>query len=181
MSVRYTYLALEEDHQLISNWFSNLSDEMTVSEQSDRIIYYFRAMATRPLPNADEIDQDITPLVLLTKPRQRRGTLWTDSEVLFTPTPLKPQFPRLNKISQSFSKWLKQFDLVFSHQPTFKPEWNYYLEAGIRNVDNDIYALPMAMHALRSGQYFVHHLANEIVLDTLAKKLLLREYYTDPA
>jgi hypothetical protein len=181
MAVRYTYLALEEDHQLVADWFSALPDEKTVRDRADRLLFYFHALAKRPLPLDEKIDPEKTPLVFIAKPQKIRGTLWTDAEVLFTPIPLKPQFPALQKISQSFARWLRQFDLVFSQKNAAQSEWKYYLEAGIQNFDEELYALPRALAALRAGQYFVHHHANPGQLDVLAKSLRLRGYHVEAA
>jgi len=60
-----------------------------------------------------------------------------------------------------FAKWLKQFDLVFARKKDITPEWSYYLEGGIQNFSEKLYALPDAMAALRKGRYFVHHRAND--------------------
>ena len=179
MSVRYTYLALEDDHQLIAEWFSALPDEKTVNDQADRLLFYFREMATHPLPLENTVDPDRTPLVLITKPKKLRGTIWTDAEAHFTPTPLKPQFPALHKISQLFARWLRGFDLVFSQKQAAQSEFKYYLEAGIQSFDAELYALPSALKALRAGQYFVHHRASPEGLNTLAKSLRLRGYDTE--
>jgi len=181
MAVRYTYLALDEDHQAVADWFSALPHEVTVSDRPDRLLFYFRSMATRPLPVEDQIDQEKTPLVFIEKPQKKRGTLWTDAEVYFTPTPLKPQFPALQKISQSFAKWLREFDLVFSQKNAVQSEWRYFLEGGIQNFDAELRALPRAMAALRAGQYFVHHRVSAGQLDTLAKTLRLRGYHVEAA
>lgn len=181
MAVRYSYLAIDSDTQLICDWFASLEVELTVNDRLDRTVYYFRTLANDPLPHAEKIRQDQTPLVFVTKPQRIRGTLWTDGEVLFTPTPLKPQFPELHRISQSFAKWIKQFDMVFSQKPGGPSNWNYYLEAGIQNFDTALYALPRAMQALQSGQYFVHHRASAFQLDTLVKSLRLRDYAVDDA
>ncbi|MCX6955961.1 MAG: hypothetical protein NTV51_27800 [Verrucomicrobia bacterium] len=181
MAVRYSYLALEEDHRLVAEWFSALPEEVTVSDGPDRVLFYFHAMATKPLPTDGTIDQQTTPLVFVEKPRKKRGTLWTDAEVYFTPSPLKRQFPTLGKISQSFEKWLRGFDLVFAQKNAAQSKWTYYLEAGIQNYCEEVYALPEAMAALRSGQYFVHHRASAGALDTLARSLRLRGYHAEPA
>lgn len=179
MAVRYHYLALEEDHRLVVDWFSALPDEVTVNDRPDRRLLYFRAMAAHPLPLDGTVDQEKTPFVFVEIPQRKRGTLWTDAEVYFSPTPLKPQFPRLQKISQSFAKWLRQFDLVFSKKNAAQSEWLYYLEAGIQNFDEELYALPAAMAALRGGQYFVHHRASAGQLDILTKSLRLRGYHVE--
>ena len=176
MAARYSYLALEDDQKLVTEWFAALDTEMTVNERDDRTVYYFRALAKHPLPRIDEIDQEKTPLVFVVPPMRLRGTLWSDAEVLFTPTSLREQFPILEKIRSSFAKWLKEFDLIYSPRSGVASEWNYYLEAGIQNFATEVYALPGAMAALRSGQYFVHHRATPGVLDVLAKSLRLRGY-----
>jgi hypothetical protein len=181
VSVRYSYLALDGDHQLVLDWFASLPDEVTVSDREDRRLIYFRAMATRPLETEGEIDQDSTPLVFISTPRKLRGTLWTDAEVSFSPTPLKSQFPALQRISQAFAKWLKQFDLVFTQKHPAKSDFLYYLEGGIQNVDSELYALPQASTALRNGQYFVHHRHGAASLDTLCRTLRLRGYDTERA
>jgi hypothetical protein len=181
MSVKYSYLALEDDHRLVAEWFAGLDEEKTVNDRSDRLLLYFRGMAKVPLPVAVEVDQDSTPLVFIVKPQRVRGTLWTDAEVLFRPTPLRPQFPALDKISRKFAKWIKQFELVFSQKNAEKSDWKYYLEAGIQNFDEELYALPKAYAALQSGQYFVHYRASLHQIDVLAKSLRLREYHVDPA
>jgi hypothetical protein len=136
-------------------------------------------MTARPLEM--NLNQDKTPLVFIIKPRIRRGTLWTDSEVVFTPNPLKPQFPALQKINSSFAKWMRGFDLVFSQKNAAQSEWLYYLEGGIQNYDDELFALPKAMAALRSGQYFIHHGASERQLDLLGKSLRLRGYHVGAA
>ena len=181
MAVTYSFLALKDDYQLIVDWFTAIEAEKAINDRADRLLFYFRSMAKEPLPQASEIDQERTPFVFITKPRQLRGTLWTDAEVHFTPTPLRPQFPALQKVSQDFAKWLKQFELVFSQKNSEKSDWKYYLEAGIQNFDKELYALPQAYAALQSGQYFVHHRASHGQLDVLAKTLRLREYHVDPA
>ncbi len=179
MAVRYTFLALEDDHQLVADWFSALPDEKTVNDRADRVLFYFRALGTRPLQ--ENIDPEKTPLVWIAKPQKIRGTLWTDAEVLFTPTPLKPQFPALQKVSQAFAKWLQQFDLIFSQKNAAQSEWKYYLEGGIQNFDAKLYALPRALAALQAGQYFVHRRASSTLLDVLAKSLRLRGYNVETA
>jgi hypothetical protein len=179
MSVSYHFLASERDYQLVTTWFAALEYETTIKERPDGIWLYFRAMATESLPDSEHINQETTPLVWISKPKKRSDILWTDAEVCFTATLLKSQFPELNKISMQFAKWLKQFDLVFARKENVTREWNYYLEGGIRNFSEKLYALPDAMAALQKGRYFVHHRANDAVLDTVVKALRLRGYDFD--
>lgn len=177
MAVPYHFLVSENDFELVGEWFDALGQEIGRHERRDGICLYFRAIAAEPLPKAEEIDQAKTPLVWLARPAIRQGILWTDAEVRFTPTPLRRQFPELNRISARFSKWLRQFDLVFSQKDTDGgSEWRFYLEGGIQNWCEQVYALPEAMAALRQGRYFVHHRASAPALDSIAKTLRLREY-----
>lgn len=178
MPARYSYLALEDDHRLVADWFAALPDEVTVSDRVDRRLIYFRAMATQPLPTDDKIDQEKTPLVFIQRPQKKRGALWSDAEVYFTPSPFR-QFPVLQKISRSFEVWLQEFDLVFTQKDAASCEWSYYLEAGIQNHVEELHALPRAMAALRAGQYFVHHRATNGQLDALSKSLRLRGYHVE--
>lgn len=179
MAVRYRFLASERDHQLVIDWFSALEHEMTVQAHPDGTWFYFRAMATQALPDAQQIDQQTTPLVWVSTPRKRQGLLWTDAEVCFTATALKSQFPQLHRIALAFATCLKQFDLVFSCKDEVTPSWNYYLEGGIQHASDNLYALPQAMDALRGGRYFVSHGANDAVVDTVTKALRLRGYEFD--
>lgn len=102
--------------------------------------------------------------------------MWTDGEVLFTPTPFRRQFPALHRTCRSFADWLRSFDLVFGQQSRSPSDWNYFLEGGIKNSIAELFALPQAMEALRAGQYFVHYRDNEIRLETVCKALRLRGY-----
>ena len=65
------------------------------------------------------------------------------------------------------------YERVFD-RPGRSGEWDYYLEGGLRNLDTPIFALPTAMAALRNGQYFASHDANDFVLDRLVRSLKLR-------
>jgi hypothetical protein len=179
MSVSYHFLASERDYQLVTTWFAAFENKTTMKERPDGTWLYFREMTTVPLPDSEHINQEATPLVWISKPKKRSDILWSDGEVCFTATPLKSQFPELNKISMQFAKWLKQFDLVFARKDNVTPEWGYYLEGGIQNVSEKLYDLPDALAALQKGRYFVHHRANDAVLDAVAKALRLRGYDFD--
>jgi len=177
MAERFSFLALEDDFKLIAAWFGKIPHEVDVNERPDRLIYYYRGLAKQTL--TPDVDQSKAPLVFVIKPQKRRRTLWTDGEVLFTPTPFRRQFPALYQTCQSFAEWLKSFDLVFGQKSGSPSDWNYYLEGGIRNSDAELFALPQAREALRHGQYFVHYRDNEIRLQTVSKALRLRGYDVD--
>jgi hypothetical protein len=177
MAEHLSYLALEEDFVQLTQWFAAVPHEATVQESTDRLVYYYRGLAKEPLTPQSE--QKSTPLVILIKPERRRRTLWTDGEVVFTPTPFRRQFPALHRTYQAFAAWLHQFDRVFGPKSGGPSAWNYYLEGGVQNSDVEVYALPQAMEALRRGQYFVHYRDNDGRLDAVAKKLRLRGYEVD--
>jgi hypothetical protein len=174
MAERFSYLALEDDFKLVTEWFGRVPHEVTVSERPDRLIYYYRGLAKQAL--TADVEQSKSPLVFVMKPQNRRRTLWTDGEVLFTPTPFRRQFPALHRVCQSFSEWLRSFDLIFGQKSGAPSDWNYYLEGGIRNSDAELFALPKAMEALRQGQYFVHYRDNQSRVETISKALRLRGY-----
>jgi hypothetical protein len=177
MAERFSYLALENDFKLLTAWFAEVPHEVTVNERPDRLVYYYRGLAKQAL--TADIDQSKTPLVFVMKPQKRRRTLWTDGEVLFTPTPFRRQFPALHRTCQGFAEWLRSFDLVFGQQRGSPCAWNYYLEGGIQESDAELFALPQAMEALRQGQYFVHHRDNQSRLETVSRALRLRDYDVD--
>jgi hypothetical protein len=179
MPATYHYLALNTDHQMVVDWFKSLPHEVTVDERADRILLYFRAMAKQSLPLNGTVDQKKSPLVFIQAPTRRRGTLWTSAEVCFSPQPFRSQFPKLHSVSRAFSEWLGRFDMVFSLVDPQISEWDYYLEGGIRNFSDKVFALPEAMRALRSGQYFVHFRDSDSRMSTLAKTLALRGYNTE--
>ena len=136
-------------------------------------------MAKVPLPLGGPVKQESTPFVFIEKPQIKLGTIYTDAEVVFSPTPLRSQFPELYKISAGFKKWLRDFELVFSQKDPANSELKYYLEGGIQNFDEELFALPEAAAALRRGQYFVHHRDSDAQLSTLSKTLALRGYKTE--
>lgn len=104
------------------------------------------------------VDTNRSPVVLFIQPQVRHGILWAAGEVQFLPEKMSTTFPALQRLLVRFRKWLRTFPVVF-RQPRL-PEtsggpWDYYLEGGIRNVCDELYALPGGMAALQRGQYFV--------------------------
>ncbi len=125
----------------------------------------------------NEADVKRFPVVLLVLPQVRHGILWTAGEVQFLPESMRSSFPGLQKVLTSFRQWLRTFPVVF-RQPRL-PEtsggpWDYYLEGGIRNVSDEVFALPAGMAALERGQYFVWQGDSEGRLDTVLRMLRLR-------
>jgi hypothetical protein len=125
----------------------------------------------------NEVDVKRSPVVLLVLPQVRHGALWTAGEVQFLAEKMRSSFPGLQKVLTSFRQWARTFPVVF-RQPRL-PEtsggpWDYYLEGGIRNVSDEVFALPAGMVALERGQYFVWQGDSEGRLDTVLRMLRLR-------
>ena len=125
----------------------------------------------------NEVDVERSPVVLLVLPQVRHGILWTAGEVQFLAEKMRSSFPGLQRVLTNFRQWLRAFPVVF-RQPRL-PEtsggpWDYYLEGGIRNVSDEVFALPAGMTALGRGQYFVWQEDSEGRLDTVLRMLRLR-------
>lgn len=125
----------------------------------------------------NEVDVKRSPVVLLILPQIRHGILWTAGEVQFLAEKMRSSFPGLQKVLTSFHRWSRAFPVVF-RQPrlpeTSGGSWDYYLEGGIRNVSDEVFALPQGMIALERGQYFVWQGDSEGRLDTVLRMLRLR-------
>ena len=178
MGTTHRFLGVDDDADLLLNWFRNLPErpEETPTD-SGSIVLYFRSVGplvyTTSEPERGAIDEKRSPIVTLFLPRRKRGVLWTAGEVHFLPTPLRKVSPELDSISRRLGQWLAQFDRVFSLKPPVH-EWDYFLEGGIPSRDQPVFALPNAMAALRAGTYFVEHDTTDSVLDKLCKALRLR-------
>ena len=85
--------------------------------------------------------------------------------------PLRGTSPPLYSLSRGYWEWLSGFERVFSREPYWPGTRDYYLEGSIRNYDTEVFALPLAMQALRQGQYFVGESDGKGLLDTLCRSL----------
>lgn len=171
--VTHAFLAIDDEINLVYEWLLSSPCEKVLSERPDRTLIYFKGCSNRPLPDND-VDPEITPLVWYVRPQLTRGVLWTVGEVRFTAHPLRAQFPDLERTNRQLIKWLRRLEPVFSAKKPEISEWDYYLEAGIRNRVSEIHAFPKAADALRKGQYFISADAGDALLDTLCKSLRLR-------
>ena len=100
------------------------------------------------------MDPKRSPVVLLVLPQVRRGILWTAGEVQFLAERMTSSFPGLQKVLTCFREWLRSFPVVF-RQPqlpeTSGGSWDYYLEGGLRNVSDEICALPTGITRVASS------------------------------
>jgi hypothetical protein len=169
----HAFLAIDGEAARVYDWLTSSPCDKLVNERADRTLIYFRGLAKTPLIGG-QANEKCTPLVWFLNPTKKRGTLWTVGEVRFSPEPLQKQFPELEKLNKALSKWLGEFELVYSRKSPVVSDWDYFLEAGIRSWVPKIHALPLAAAALKKGQYFIDADANDGVLDTLCRSLRLR-------
>jgi hypothetical protein len=146
MGTTFRYLAVGDEAAAVLDWFRAQPDPPEVVAKPYGSLLYFRALGRlAQSPDGSGVDVRRSPLVSLFGPTRKRGILWTAGEVHFLPTPLRLTFPVLHSLSRRFGRWLSGFDRVFSQVPTFRREWDYYLEGSLRNYDVDIYSMPQAM------------------------------------
>jgi len=171
----YFILATEAEAETVLRWFAELPSAPEVVQHRQGWMLHFRTFGPLvPMPdNPQEPDLSRSPVVSVFAPRRRRGVLLTVMEVHFLTT--LSHFPAMSAVNRKFHKWLRQLERVFSARPSDAlSDWNYYLEGSIRNFAEEVFALPLAMEALRRGQYFVTDDEPDVITDKLCKSLRLR-------
>jgi len=136
------------------------------------VALYFSDLGALRLSPDGSIDVDSSPVVVVHVPKVRRGILWTVGEVRFCPVPLS-QFPELQRMRRSFTRWFGQCPLIYDHPPSTQHEFDYYLEGSAKNW-GPIRAFPSGLVALQKGQYFISRFETDGSLRTLCKTLALR-------
>ncbi len=177
MATTFRFLASPEEGQAVLDWFARLPEPPHVHPRPDGAALLFRQFGPLAMTTANEADPKRSPVVLVVVPQVKRGILWTAGEVQFLPERMRSSFPGLQKVLKSFRDWLTGFPVVF-RQPrlpeTSGGSWDYYLEGGLRNVSDEVFALPTGMAALERGQYFVWQGDSQSRHDALLKQLRLR-------
>jgi hypothetical protein len=177
MAATFRFLASPDEVQMVLDWFGALPEPPLVHPRPDGAAFFFKLFGPLVMTTTNEVDVKQSPVVLLIRPQVRHGILWTAGEIQFLAERMRSTFPGLQKVLTSFRQWLTAFPVVF-RQPRL-PEtsggpWDYYLEGGIRNVSDEIFALPRGLAALERGQYFVWQGDSKARLDTVLKSLQLR-------
>src|SRR5262249_51091089 len=159
MASTYRFLALQDDMQLIFDWFARLERAPEIVRVGEGYVFNFSEIGHLGYKTTTaELDAKGSPLVSLFPPETRYDVLWTAAELHFLATPLASQFPELQKVNRRFAAWISAFDVVFEAprrrgESRNRPgQWDYFLEGTLRNWDTSIYALPAGMAALRGGQ-----------------------------
>jgi hypothetical protein len=188
MATTFRFVASPQEGHLLLDWFSALSEPPEIFPRSDGVALFFRHLGPLVMTTTNQLDAERSPVVLLIFPQVRHEVLWTVAEVQFLAKGMTTSFPDLQKVLIGFRKWARTFPVVF-RQPKL-PEvsgghWDYYLEGGIRNVSDEVFALPEGLNALELGRYFVWQGDSEGRLKTLLRMLKLRgvtntEPCTDP-
>lgn len=131
--------------------------------------------STGPLTQTSDGSPDATmsPLVSIFFPKVRRSTLWTVGEVHFL-YKSKAGFSDLERLRRRFQKWLQSHPIAWERQQDGREGYGYYLEGGIQNIAEKVFALPTGGAALEAGQYFVAEGAGDYELDRICKALRLR-------
>jgi hypothetical protein len=177
MATTFRFVASPEEGQMLLNWFAELPEPPHIHPRPDGAALFFRHLGPLVMTATNEVDVKRSPVVLLVLPQVRRRVLWTVAEVQFLAERMRSSLPGLQKVLTGFRQWARTFPLVF-RQPRL-PEtsggaWDYYLEGGVRNVSDEVFALPDGMAALERGQYFVWQGDSEGRLDTVLRMLRLR-------
>jgi len=177
MATTFRFLAAPEEARTVLNWFSELPEPPHVQPRPDGATLFFRHLGPLVMTAANEVDVTLSPIVLVLLPQVRHGILWTAGEVQFLAKRMPSSFPGLQRVLTNFRRWLRDFPLVF-RQPRLPEssggQWDYYLEGGLRNVSDELFALPLGMAALERGQYFVWRRDTEGRLKTVLGSLRLR-------
>ena len=177
MGATFRFLAINNESGLILDWFRQLAEPPEEVATQSGFILYFRKFGSLVCTDSDSqsiIDSRRSPLVSVFPSKLKRGVLWTAGEVHFFPTPLAKACPQLQAVRRRFGKWLAEYELVFSREPGWPGQWNYYLEGSLQNISPKIFALPKAMEGLRRGQYFVADDDNDWVLEKVCRELKKR-------
>ena len=172
MGATYRYLAVNDEHQAIVQWFCNRSEAPEVTPTQKGVSLLFTGAGATVHNIEGTADPKRSPMVNVFSPSPARGRLWTAGEIHFLATPLRKQFPHLHRISSELRGWLQQFELV---HPRPDVRWDYFLEGSIRNYDSEVFALPKAFLALQRGDtYFVGNTDSPATIDDLCRTLRLR-------
>jgi len=133
---------------------------------------YFSSVGQLHHKSDGTINSEHSPVVTVHAPQVRRGILWTVGEVRFCPVPLS-RFPELERLRQSFLRWIKKFPLIYDHHPAGEHQFDYYLEGSAQNW-GPIRGLPSDQIALENRHYSISRIESNGSLEALCRKLALR-------
>ena len=179
MSTTYRFIENPTESSSVLRWFRALPVPPEEVQAQRATVLFFRSFGALAYAGSGAIDPKLSPVVTIYLPRTVRGALWSVGEVHFLSTPLKERFPELHKINNAFSKWLRQFEIVFSNKSGGVSEWNYYLEGSVTHYDSPVFGLPSGLQAIQNNQYFIADDDNEAVIEKVCSSLRLRGVHCD--
>lgn len=169
-----TYYLVEDPREETSAalaWFRGLTSPPREVSFGDGLWLQFGPLS---YGSEEEINVDQSPLVSLFPARILCGVLWSATEIHFRAKGSSPGGKILSRVQKDLKNWLGQQEVVFEQLPAPASPFAYYLEGGLQNIAQVIYASASGAAALRRGQYFVAHTGNETNLDRLCRMLKLR-------
>lgn len=172
MATTYYFLSAPTEQDVL-NWFRDQPEAAEEHPNDDRVLLFYRQFGPLAQNSDGSADATMSPLVSIFFPKVRRGSLWTVGEVHFL-YKSKAGFSELEQLRRRFQKWLQSYPLVWDSHHGDPEGYGYYLEGGIQNIAEKIFALPSGNVAIEAGQYFVAEGAGDYVLDVLCKALHLR-------
>jgi hypothetical protein len=172
VATSYYFISTPADQRVL-DWFRTQPEVAEESPSERRVMLFFRQFGPLALKPEGEPDASASPLVSVYLPEVRRGVLWTVGEVHFLYKPAK-RFPQLEAIRKRFQTWISQNELVWDRANDGKDGYGYYLEGGIRNIAEKVYAFSAGLTAHEAGQYFIAEHDNDGVLDRVCHSLRLR-------
>ena len=172
MATTYYFLSAPTEQDVL-NWFRGQAEAAEEHPNDDRVLLFYRQYGPLAQTSDGSPDATMSPLVSIFFPKVRRSTLWTVGEVHFL-YKSKAGFSDLERLRGRFQKWLQSHPIAWERQQDGREGYGYYLEGGIQNIAEKVFALPTGGAALEVGQYFVAEGAGDYELDRICKALRLR-------
>ena len=172
MATTYYFLSAPTEQNVLS-WFREQPETAEEHPNDDRVLLFYRQYGPLAQTSDGSPDATMSPLVSIFFPKVRRSTLWTVGEVHFL-YKSKAGFSDLERLRRKFQKWLQSHPIAWERQQDGRDGYGYYLEGGIQNIAEKVFALPTGGAALEAGRYFVAEGAGDYELDRICKALRLR-------
>jgi len=173
MGTSFHFIADPSAPNEVSQWFASLNTPPEAIPTAFGSWLYFRDLGPLTHNPDGSIVREKSPLVSLVLPREHRGVFWTVGEVHFWPSPMRAQFPKLQKVQKTFSMWLSAQQAIFSSKDQ-PGNYDYYLEGTVRSFASTVFAFESGLSAIKSERYFITDNDAKGTLDQLCKKLRLR-------
>ncbi|QIG81591.1 hypothetical protein [Stakelama tenebrarum] len=158
----------------VLQWFRSLPARPVELQADGFIALHFESAGALVLDQNRRIDPKQSSVVTLFEPGVVRDARWTVGEVHFLSQHIRQRFPSLAHVQTRFAKWLRGNRIVWDQRSSEADGFGYFLEGGIKNLAERIYALPSGSAAYDAGRYLIGHHESEIALDRICKSLRLR-------